>query len=156
MSTAQEPAKLVETQIPSVDGYSLTRSTPAPQSASNTLTPEEIAREAYAAYMDARVDPETAFSRVQAKTAELLSDPDNIAAIVTADVKALNTAADQTSENVGTAGAVYALNTNSMHIHVPGCFTIAGVKQSNVQYTTHSYTELLAMGYLPCFTCLPE
>ena len=70
MSTAQEPAKLVETQIPSVDGYSLTRSTPAPQSASNTLTPEEIAREAYAAYMDARVDPETAFSRVQAKTAE--------------------------------------------------------------------------------------
>lgn len=53
------------------------------------ITPEQAVQQAFALYVQNGFDQNTALQRVQAKTAEIVSQPANIAAIVAADIAAL-------------------------------------------------------------------
>lgn len=53
------------------------------------ITPEQAVQQAFALYVQNGFDQNTALQRVQAKTAEIVSQPANIAAIVAADIAAI-------------------------------------------------------------------
>ena len=63
------------------------------QAAAPGITPQQAVEQAFAMYIQGGLDQNTALSRVQAKTAEIVSNPTNIAAIVQADLAALRGAA---------------------------------------------------------------
>lgn len=76
----------------------ITRSTPTPSvvtspavtpSPSSTITPQQAVQQAFVLYMQNGIDQNTALQRVQAKTAEIVASPANIAAIVAADINAI-------------------------------------------------------------------
>ena len=70
----------------------VTRSVPA-QAAAPGITPQQAVEQAFAMYIQGGLDQNTALQRVQAKTAEIVSNPTNIASIVQADLAALRGAA---------------------------------------------------------------
>lgn len=70
----------------------VTRTVPA-QAAVPGITPQQAVEQAFAMYIQGGLDQNTALQRVQAKTAEIVSNPTNIAAIVQADLAALRGAA---------------------------------------------------------------
>ncbi len=70
----------------------VTRSVPV-QAAAVGITPQQAVQQAFAMYIQGGLDQNTALQRVQAKTAEIVANPSNIAAIVQADLAVLRGAA---------------------------------------------------------------
>lgn len=54
------------------------------------------------------------------------------------------------------AGQTYVLNTNTKKFHIPGCPSVAQMKDKNKAYYTGSCEEVIMMGYLPCGNCHPS
>lgn len=52
-------------------------------------------------------------------------------------------------------GTTYVLNTNTKKFHVPSCYTINQMKESNKQIYTGNRDDVIAQGYDPCKKCNP-
>lgn len=50
----------------------------------------------------------------------------------------------------------YILNTNTRKIHMPGCVSVADMKEKNKAYTNQSIDELEAEGYTKCRRCMGD
>lgn len=50
----------------------------------------------------------------------------------------------------------YVLNTSSKKIHMPDCYSVLSISQSNMEYTDKSISQLESEGYKPCGICAPE
>ena len=87
------------TQVPSVASTPTTPVAPAVSAAPNitSITPQQAVQQAFVLYVQNGIDQNTALQRVQAKTAEIVSNPANIAAIVAADINAIKAQAAATA-----------------------------------------------------------
>lgn len=54
-----------------------------------------------------------------------------------------------------TEGVTYILNTNTRKFHLPGCESVARIKDKNRQEYTGTREELIEEGYSPCKICNP-
>lgn len=86
-NTVQPPFAVTGISNP-VPASAVSASNPAPVSAL-ILTPEQIVQQAFALYVQAGLDQNTALQRVQAKMNDLVKQPANLTAVVQADLKAL-------------------------------------------------------------------
>ena len=48
----------------------------------------------------------------------------------------------------------YILNKNTKKIHLPSCYSVDQMKESNKKYYTGDIEDLIAQGYSPCKNCL--
>lgn len=101
------------------DRLTLTRTTTAAPAAAS-ITPEQAVQQAFALYVQSGVDQNTALQRVQAKTAEIVSQPANIAAIVAADVNALKAAVPAAAAPVSAALTPQQIVEQAFALYVQG------------------------------------
>lgn len=63
---------------------------------------------------------------------------------------------EETTEAVNVNSYTYVLNTNSKKIHMDYCNSVYEMKDSNKEYTTKPYEDLIEEGYTPCQLCNPK
>jgi len=54
-----------------------------------------------------------------------------------------------------TQSASYILNKNTKKIHLPSCYSVDQMKESNKEYYTGDIDDLLGRGYSRCKNCNP-
>ena len=62
---------------------------------------------------------------------------------------------EENGETQNDGSAVFILNTGTHKFHVPGCESVADIKEKNRQDYTGPREELINMGYDPCKRCNP-
>lgn len=76
-------------------------------------------------------------------------------AVEEAAVEAAAAAAAAAAPAPEPATFTYILNTNTHKFHVPGCSSVAKMKEKNKQVIEATRDEVIAMGYSPCGNCRP-
>lgn len=59
------------------------------------------------------------------------------------------------SEDALIANATFVINKRNKKFHEVDCSSVLDMKESNKEYTTKTYEELIAEGYIPCGSCKP-
>ena len=59
------------------------------------------------------------------------------------------------SEDALIANATFVINKRNKKFHEVDCSSVLDMKESNKEYTTKTYEELIAEGYVPCGSCKP-
>ena len=59
------------------------------------------------------------------------------------------------SEDALIANATFVINKRNKKFHEVDCSSVLDMKESNKEYTTKTYEELIAEGYSPCGSCKP-
>lgn len=62
--------------------------------------------------------------------------------------------ADAAQADGGEEAQEYVLNTSSKKIHLPDCSSVSSIGETNKEYYTGNYADLLAQGYSLCGNCL--
>lgn len=62
--------------------------------------------------------------------------------------------ADAAQTDGGEEAQEYVLNTSSKKIHLPDCSSVSSIGETNKEYYTGNYADLLAQGYTLCGNCL--
>lgn len=62
--------------------------------------------------------------------------------------------ADAAQTDGGEEAQEYVLNTSSKKIHLPDCSSVSSIGETNKEYYTGNYADLLAQGYSLCGNCL--
>ena len=62
---------------------------------------------------------------------------------------------DIPDKDTNTNSATYILNKNTKKIHLPSCYSVDQMKESNKKYYTGDIDDLINQGYSPCKNCNP-
>ena len=62
---------------------------------------------------------------------------------------------DVPDKDTNTNSATYILNKNTKKIHLPSCYSVDQMKESNKKYYTGDIDDLINQGYSPCKNCNP-
>ena len=62
---------------------------------------------------------------------------------------------DVPDKDTNTNSATYILNKNTKKIHLPSCYSVDQMKDSNKKYYTGDIDDLINQGYSPCKNCNP-
>ena len=62
---------------------------------------------------------------------------------------------DVPDKDANTNSATYILNKNTKKIHLPSCYSVDQMKESNKKYYTGDIDDLINQGYSPCKNCNP-
>ena len=62
---------------------------------------------------------------------------------------------DVPDKDNNTNSATYILNKNTKKIHLPSCYSVDQMKESNKKYYTGDIDDLINQGYSPCKNCNP-
>lgn len=66
-----------------------------------------------------------------------------------------NNNTDVPDKDTNTNSATYILNKNTKKIHLPSCYSVDQMKESNKKYYTGDIDDLINQGYSPCKNCNP-